>query len=159
MTDIPYEQRTATRQRREEDRGKCPVHDLLQAATSEHRANILRQLGLKADKEVVDTHLKSVTRTIGILITVGCLLVAGIMGTTLTWLRHDIEISDAKMVSAISSIHQRITTNADVRTDNDTKQTIELQKIANKLDTLDSRLGAMERVHNDGSKGSRRSTY
>jgi hypothetical protein len=149
--DFKLDQRVASRQRRREDREVCPLHDLIQSGTKEHRESILKQLGLKADKEIVETHLKSVTRTIGILITVGCLVIGAIMGTAFLWIRSDMDKSDNLMLSSMATIHRRITENANVRVNNDDLQMEKLNKIENRLDTAIYRLEQMERVHSTNS--------
>ena len=148
MTDDHYENhRVAKEPRRQEDRKTCPVHDLIQSATSEHRASILKQLGLKADTAVVDTHLRSVSKTIGILITVGCLTVAGIMGTAFVWLRSDRERSESMMMDGISAIHHRITENANERIRVDSEQTRTLEQVQGTLGTINWRLSQIEETH------------
>ena len=137
------ERRKADEPRRKDDRHVCPLHDLVQSETADHRKIVCDKIAMKAD----GSEVRGLTKLITILVSICCIIIAG----QAIWLRSDSEKLDKKIDEGFSTIHRRITdTNksieehANVRVENDAAQMQQLSAIQGQLGTINWRLTDIE---------------
>ena len=147
------ERRNADEPRRKDDRHVCPLHDLVQSETADHRKLVCDKIALKAD----GSEVKGLTKLITILVSICCIIIAG----QAIWLRADSQKLDEKIDNGFATIHRRITEtnksieeNAKFRVENDTAQMQQLSAIQGQLGTINWRLTEIE--SKDKSNGNRK---
>lgn len=146
------ERRTADEPRRKDDRHVCPLHDLIQTETDDHRKLVCDKIAKKAD----GTEVRGLSKLIAILVSICCIVIAG----QAIWLRSDSAKLDDKIDNGFATIHRRITeTNksiedhAKIRSENDNQQMQKLADIQGQLGTMTWRLTQIEDVHKPLTKG------
>jgi hypothetical protein len=126
---------------------KCPMHDLIQEETKEHRDLVCKKIAGKADVGQV----KNILYIVSALITICCLVVAG----QAVWLKSDmkdirveaieaVKRTDAKIESGFGTLHRRITEGSEIRAKNDEEQTQKLNDIKSTMSVVEYRLTQIE---------------
>lgn len=107
---------------------------------------VKQALEKKADKN----ELKPVTRTIGILITLGCLVVGSIMSGSLIWIKADMATAKTERIEAINHAQAAIVSTNKVLTDGfanlHRRITENEYKREDGFEKIDKRLDGIERV-------------
>ena len=146
------ERRTAEEPRRKDDRHVCPVHDLIQNDTADHRDMVCKKIAAKAD----GSEVRGLARLIVLLVSICCIVIAG----QAIWLRADSEKLDKKIDDGFTTIHRRITDttrsideHAKIRIDGDTAQMRQLADIQGQLGVMSWRLTQIEDANKKIEKG------
>ena len=141
------ERRIADEPRRSIDRHVCPLHDLLQTETKEHRKIVCDKIAAKADGK----ELRGLKSLITILVTITCLVVAG----QAVWLLNGINSVKTDALAAVnktdhaieqgfSTLHRRVSEQTAAREANDAEQSKQLNAIQSQISVITWRLGQIE---------------
>lgn len=136
---------------------QCPVHDVIQNETKEHREMVCGKIAKKADVSQV----KSILWIVSVLITICCLVVAG----GLAWLKVDMAHIKQDAIQAVKetdikiekgfretkdttgNLHRRISEYAAIREEGQKAQTKELEEIKGELKGFNWRMLQLEDQH------------
>jgi hypothetical protein len=133
---------------------QCPVHDIIQNETKEHREMVCGKIAKKADVSQV----RSILWMVSVLITICCLVVAG----GLAWLKidmasikqdaiHAVRETDIKIEKGFretkettGNLHRRISEYTAIREEGERAQTKELEEIKGELKGFNWRMLQLE---------------
>jgi hypothetical protein len=133
------ERRVAEEQRRKDDRGVCPLHDLIQKETDDHRDLVCGKIAQKAD----NSELRGLFKLVSVLVGICCLVVGG----GFYWLRSDIDTGFSTVHRRITETQIKIDQNAKERIENDNIQIQQASKLIGQMETINWRLSQLEEAN------------
>jgi hypothetical protein len=119
------------------------------AALEAYHIRDVAEVKVDMDKKAEKSELRSVARTIGILITVGCLVVGGMLSGAVAWLKTDISV----VSSGVQRLNIRVTESMNSRIQTDIDQTRTLETITGQLGMVNYRLEKLEETHKEPRDG------
>lgn len=134
--DKPGERRVAEEQRRKDDRGVCPLHDLIQKETDDHRDLVCGKIAQKADT----SELRGIFKLVSVLVGICCLVVGG----GFYWLRSDLDTGFSTVHRRITETQTKIDQNSKDRIESDSIQIQQATKLIGQMETINWRLGQLE---------------